>query len=454
MKTFFCVALIVLSCGFAVGQQYKVLWNFGSPNDGAQPLSNLILDRDGNLYGTTRWGGSSVFDCSFYCGTVFKLSPNGDGTWSETILYTFCSDVINVCVDGAEPMAGLIFDAKGNLYGTTSAGGTQCLINSCGVVFELSPPSSPGASWTETVLHSFCPNSTQSCPDGAEPLSGLTMDLSGNLYGTTSIGGSGHDRKNGAGGTVFELSHGASGWTETVLYNFCTLGQGEVCPDGTLPQAGVTFDKLGNLYGTTVGGGNYYGFGTLYELSPGANGWTETVLRTSRQSLAAWPLGTVSFDPLGNLYSTFSAGGQSPGVGGVFRLGPHGGGTEFSFDGNNGDKPAAGVLIDAKHSALYGTTSGGDSIGLNGTVFKMVAPEQLTVLYNFCSQPNCSDGAVPLASLIEDKSGNLYGTAKYGGTGTNCPGGCGVVFEIVQSSPEQKASQRPAVWHTILPSKD
>jgi uncharacterized repeat protein (TIGR03803 family) len=449
MKTLLCVALIVLSCGLVLGQQYKVLWSFaGSPNDGIRPLGSLLSDPAGNLYGTTLGGGSSSV-CTGGCGTVFELSPNSDGTWAETTLYNFCTDASNgVCLDGALPRAGLTFDAKGNLYGTTSAGGTTCQIGACtGTVFEISPPSSPGAAWTETVLYSFCTNSIKSCPEGAEPVGGLAIDASGNLYGTTSIGGSGHDEENDGGGTVFELSHGAGGWAETVLYNFCSLGQGNVCPDGTFPQAGVTFDKAGNVYGTTeFGGGNSsLGFGTVYKLSPGPNGWTETVIATSGQSLAGDPLGTVSIDPLGNLYSTFSNGGQ--GFGGAFRLGPHGGGAELSFSGNNGDGPTAGVLVDAKHGVLYGTTSGGSQFF--GTVFKITAPAQLTVLYNFCSQPNCADGAGPFASLIEDKSGNLYGATELGGANNQ-----GVVFEIVQSFPKQEASQPPPVWRAILPSKD
>src|SRR5580704_16997683 len=261
-KTFLCVTAILLCCSFVIGQsQYKVLWSFGSTNDGATPLSNVIFDHAGNLYGTTSHGGSaSACSLSGGCGTVFKLSPNSDGTWTETILYDFCSKVGNsVCLDGSYPKASLIFDAKGNLYGTTSAGGTPpCPIGACGTVFELSPPSSAGGGWVENVLYTFCVNeNSNACPDGMEPNSRLAMDASGNLYGTTPLGGSGHDTKNNGGGTVFELTHGAGGWAETVLYNFCSLGEGKVCTDGTSPQAGLTFDRVGNLYGTTESGGDF-----------------------------------------------------------------------------------------------------------------------------------------------------------------------------------------------------
>jgi uncharacterized repeat protein (TIGR03803 family) len=439
-STALLITITMLSCGFAVGQEYKVLYSFDTrAGDGAQPVSDLVRDHAGNLYGTTKFGGSSTV-CSSTCGTVFKLSPNADGTWIEEILYNFCSE--SSCQDGALPEAGLVFDSKGNLYGTTSAGGTH----SYGTVFQLSPPSSPSDSWTETVLYSFCSNYQENtCLDGAAPLSQLTFDMFGDLYGTTSSGGTGGTSGGCCeGGTVFKLSPSGGGWTETVIYNFCTAGG--ICADGVAPQAGVTFDKYGNLYGTTIAGGDYRSNGTVYKLTPGQNGWTETVLQTSKQSLAAAPRGAVSIDQLGNLYSTFSARGQL-GYGGLFRLGAHGGGTEFSFNGSNGNMPAAGVLLDGKRSALYGTTEIG---GVNnaGTIFTVTAPAQASVLYSFCSQSNCSDGQGPLASLLEDSSGNLYGTTKLGGANNQ-----GVVFELVQSPVKQKVSQHPPVWHAILPGK-
>jgi uncharacterized repeat protein (TIGR03803 family) len=437
-KILLCVLAILLASTLTLGQaQYKVLWSFGSGSDGALLFGNLTADRVGNLYGTTGAGGATSF-CTG-CGTVFKLSANTDGTWTETILYSFCSGGQS-CSDGAVPKAGLIFDASGNLYGTTASGGAH----SYGTVFEVSPPPSPGDKWKETVLYSFCANYQNStCLDGATPLSQLTYDTAGNLYGTTSSGGTGGTSGGCCeGGTVFELSPGATGWTETVLHNFCPGGG--ICADGLAPQAGVTFDKGGDLYGTTIAGGDYQGNGTVYKLSPGQNGWVETVLRTSMQSLAAAPLGAVSIDRLGNLYSTFSRGGQNPGVGGVFRLGIPGGATAFSFNGSDGNMPVAGVLLDSKQPTLYGTTEIG---GVNdaGTVFKMVAPANESVLYSFCSQPSCADGSRPLASVIEDEAGNLYGTTRQGGVYNQ-----GVAFEIVQSNPKQKAS----VWHAILPSKE
>jgi uncharacterized repeat protein (TIGR03803 family) len=437
------IATPLLSCVFVFAQsQYEMLWNFaGSPSDGAFPLANRIFDRMGNLYGTTKGGGSGTGSA----GTVFKLSPHNDGTWIATTLYSFCS---NRCLDGAFPQAGLVFDSAGNLHGTTYHGGSSALCgdtSGCGVVFELTPPSSSGSTWTESVLYNFCTNYiNRQCLDGFFPNSQLVFDASGNLYGTTTGGGSGHS----TGGTVFEVSHGSSGWTEAVLYNFCSLGTGNFCPDGAFPQAGVTFDKTGNLYGTTDLGGsiNSEGGGTVYKLSFGSSGWTETILLASKSSgNGSNPMATVSFDTLGSLYTTFSmfGGPGGNGAGGVVRLGAHGGNSGFSFGGVNGSKPVAGVLI--RHNTLYGTTeSGGSSFG--GTVFKISPPAQEAVLYNFCSQLNCTDGNGPTAGLVADTAGNLYGTAPSGGAY-----GQGVVFEIVGAFPKQSTSKRPAALRTILP---
>jgi uncharacterized repeat protein (TIGR03803 family) len=443
MKTItLCAALVFLTCGSALGQtQYKVLWTFqGSPNDGARPAANLVMDSAGNLYGTTRLGGSGTMAS----GVVFELLPQGNGTWTETILHNFCTRVVNgFCADGAYPQAGLILDRAGNLYGTTEGGGSgfECFsgLGGCGTVFKLSPPSSPGGTWSERTLYGFCTVvSNGNCLDGNSPYGALTFDSSGNLYGTTSAGGSGTPKTQHGGGIVFELSHKSGKWTETVLYNFCSVSE---CLDGLAPMAGVTLDKAGNLYGTTESGGDPLGKGTLYQLSPSSNGWVETVLRNAMHSLAAGPLGTVSVDQLGNLYSTFSAGEQNASFGGVFRVGPHGGGTYFLFDGNNGDEPVAGVLLDQKNGSLYGTTSGaGNSVS---TVFKMVAPAQLTVLYTFCSQPNCADGFGASAGVIEDNFGNLYGTTQYGGVNN-----LGVAYEVLQSVSKEETSRRaPACFH-------
>jgi uncharacterized repeat protein (TIGR03803 family) len=203
---------------------FKTLHNFsgGKGNDGISPLAGVVFDAAGNLYGTTDAAGG------LGGGTVFKLTPNGDGTWTESKLYSFCSQPN--CADGKAPYGDLILDHSGNLYGTTYKGGAY----GEGAVFELTPGSS---GWTETVLYSFTRGA-----DGRLPLAGLIFDGNGNLYGTT-IGGGSADA-----GVVFELTPGSSGWTETALYSFCSL---QYCDDGDSPYAGLVFDGNGNLYGTT-----------------------------------------------------------------------------------------------------------------------------------------------------------------------------------------------------------
>jgi uncharacterized repeat protein (TIGR03803 family) len=428
---FWFMVMLVLGCGLALGQTYKVLWSFGgAPNDGANPVGNLVFDSAGNLYGTTQWGGNVTNSHCFGagCGTVFELSPNPDGTWTNTVLYSFCANyAAGSCLDGQEPVAGLSMDAEGNLYGTTYNGGAvYCPSASagCGTVFELSPPASPGGAWTETVVHSFCANYVNGrCLDGEFPSGHLTFDTAGNLYGTTSSGGSGA----WLGGTVFELSLTAGAWTETVLYNFCVNGVYFHCSDGSGPLAGVTFDKSGNLYGTTQVGGTPKGDGggTVYSLTPGSNGWVETTLVAFHQgdNELRTPESVVSFDSKGNLYSTAYNGGPAN-LGGVFRFNPNSGITRaLLFSSNSGGvKPSAGVLVDQKTSAVYGTTTAGWIGG--GTVYKVTQSGEETVIYAFCQQENCADGEAPAASLTLHE-GKLFGTTEAGGAS-----GFGVVYEI------------------------
>jgi uncharacterized repeat protein (TIGR03803 family) len=414
-KSFFgsCIALLfALSILAAAQAQYKVLYSFGTnPNDGFNPNGGLVFDSPGNLYGTVQFGGS----CD-ECGIAFELSPSQGGSWTETILYNFCSQPS--CVDGGLPQAGLILDDSGNLYGTTLTGG----VHGVGTVFELSPPSIPGGEWGETVLWSF-----GGTGDGAGPYSKLTWDPLGNLYGTTSGAMMGR-------GAVFELSPGPTGWTEKVLYTFCP--NFPHCSDGRQPMAGVTFDKSGNLYGTTQFGGHGggEGWGIAYELSPTLGGdWRETAVHLFSSSSAGQPLSEVNFDDAGNLYGTLSQGGSgSPAqCGAVFRLHPTQGDWKngifpFNESGALGCQPQAGVFVDNQTKSLYGTTKYG---GGAGTAFKITGRNLIT-LYSFCSQPSCSDGSYPASSLTPYK-GQLYGTSTEGGTSSACGQlGCGVVFQI------------------------
>jgi uncharacterized repeat protein (TIGR03803 family) len=256
--------------------------------DGWQPFAGMIFDAAGNLYGTTAGGGATVTEaCHDSCGVVFKLAPNPDGTWTESVLHSFTG------TDGDLPDAGLIFDAAGNLYGTTFEGGAD----RSGVVFKLAP--NPDGTWTESVLYSFTGG-----VDGGYPAAGLTLDPAGNLYGTTFEGGA--DRS----GVVFKLAPNPDGtWTESVLYSF-TGGA-----DGAYPR-GLIFDAAGNLYGTTEYGGAY-GDGVVFKLSPRSSGWSETVLH-SFLGFGQQPFAPVIFDPAGNLYGTTQWGNGNYGL--VFEI--------------------------------------------------------------------------------------------------------------------------------------
>ena len=235
------------------GYGERILHSFGHGHDGFLPASSLIFDAAGNLYGTTYYGGFSSTNCNpdvhVSCGTVFELSPTTSGPWTETILHSFG----NSGTDGNFPYGGLIFDASGNLYGTTTGGGNSSSCGSavgCGIVFELSP--STGGVWTESILHNFNGDTT----DGSSPDDSLIFDASGNLYGTA-----GGDGLHG-GGVVFELSPAGGGiWNETLLHSF---GLGH---DGKYPNSGLVFDASGNLYGSTIEGGAY-GNGTAFEITP------------------------------------------------------------------------------------------------------------------------------------------------------------------------------------------
>jgi uncharacterized repeat protein (TIGR03803 family) len=241
------------------GWKGKTLYSFGGYNgDGHSPYAGLIMDKSGNLFGTTQFGGKYGCGTGDGCGVVFKLTRSKAG-WTETILHTFCSE--SNCSDGGFPVAPLIFDKAGNLYGTTQEGGAPLFCTTtyegCGTVFELKP--NPDGSWTENVLYTFVGGS-----DGGVPMGGVVFDRAGNLYGTTSVGGGSTQCTPGCG-TLFELTPSArGGWTETLLYSFCSETN---CTDGDAPYAGVILDQVGNLYGTTFEGGTA-GAGVVFEFTP------------------------------------------------------------------------------------------------------------------------------------------------------------------------------------------
>lgn len=273
------------------------LYTFPGGNAGSNPYDagRLIMDSSGNFYGTTYEGGAHQQ------GTVFEISISG-GIAKETVLYSFDASSFNM--DGDYPYAGLIMDAKGNLYGTTSKGGGS---SGYGTVFELSPPVPPSTTWTATVLYVF-----KGSPDGNDPYGGLIMEPNGNLYGTTVSGGL-HNI-----GTVYELSRSGSGWIETILHSFGAGG------DGYEPYAPLLLAKNGDLYGTTKYGGAH-SFGTAYKLSYLGLSWVETVLYSFKGSVngpdGCYPFASLIMDAGGNLYGTTYLGGAH-GLGTVFELSP------------------------------------------------------------------------------------------------------------------------------------
>jgi uncharacterized repeat protein (TIGR03803 family) len=341
-------------CGtaFMLNQAGKMVgsYSFGGTN-GMDPAAGLLRDATGNFYGTTLYGGTNEPSCGTSgCGIVFKLSPKG----KETVIHKFTATP-----DGFFPESLLVEDAAGNLYGTAYLGGT----NGLGAVFKID------ATGSETVLYSFTGGS-----DGCFPDPGVSLDLSGNLYGVTLNGGAGFC--DSGAGVVFKLDPAGN---ETVLHTF---GGG----DGANPYSVLIFDSEGNLYGTTQNGGTsegcgFSGCGTVFELSPQQNGsWSETVL--------------YSFCSLSECA--------------------------------DGERPMSGPLARDFAGNLYGTTLFGGKLD-DGVVFKLDASGNETVLHAFTGG---SDGAFPVPGLTMDSAGNLYGATDEGGDACAPKFTCGVVFEI------------------------
>jgi uncharacterized repeat protein (TIGR03803 family) len=369
----------------------KVLYRFQGGSDGGQPEASLIRDAAGNLYGTTVSGGTGNN------GVVFKLAPDG----TETTLYMFAGGT-----DGAEPKAGLLSDRTGTFYGTTErGGGTGCVqALGCGVVFKLAPDG------TETVLYRFLGGA-----DGAFPDAALIADKSGNLYGTTNVGGIANGHCSLGCGTVFKL---APDGTETVLHAFTGKA------DGAYPHASLLSGKSGNLYGTTQEGGDKdcgfsheYECGTVFRLAPDGK---ETVLHAFKVYLGDGyqPQSNLIADSAGSLYGTTAGGGDfTYKAGTVFKLAADGTETLLhAFKISDGYTPLGGLVRDTAGN-LYGTTLSGGARA-DGVVFKLAPDGTETLL-----QELKGNSANPEAGLIADKRGRLYGTAANGHSN-------GSVFEV------------------------
>jgi uncharacterized repeat protein (TIGR03803 family) len=437
------LALVIFASNLSAAEwKEKVLYSFQGGNDGAVPAGGVVFDKQGNLYGATTY--TSSCPTTFECGTVFELSPHQqkDGAWTETTLHLFQGHNQN---DGGSPEGGVILDANGNVYGTTAYGGSgPCILLGtavgCGTVYEMVPPKQKGGAWTEKVLYSFRGNK-----DGQFPWGDLVFDAAGNLYGATQFGG-------GYGscdspyyqhcGTIFELiaprTKGGK-WKEKVLYSF------KNGKDGATPNGELVIDRKASIYGTTYSGGKQIctggngpvGCGVVFELISRTKGqWTEKVVHSFTGGKDGYRSSAgLVFDSVGNLYGTATAGGTS-GEGVLFRLAPpHKAGAPWTERllhqfGTGTDGVLPGGLVFDLSGRLYGVARGGKLPG--GVVFRLALQQgnhwTYALLYNLGGFP---DGARPQAAPVFDGKGNVYGTTLEGGTGQNCQGGCGTVFETL-----------------------
>lgn len=369
-----------------------VIYSFGGDEDGEYADTDLVRDASGNLYGTTVQGGAHG------SGTVWQLHPNGDGTWTHSVLYSFTGGA-----DGGEPYKGVTLDAAGNLYGTAVTGGGGVCEGGCGVAYKLT---NNGGSWSQRVIHTF-----QGTDDGQGPGARLTVDGNGYVYGMAPTGG-----QYGAG-TIYEMKPiSERRWKFRVLHAF-TGGD-----DGAGGSAGALVFHGSDLYGAATAGG-HYGEGTIYRLSPGAyGGWHFKVLyQFLGEPDAGFPYGGLSFDGLGNIYgTTYYAGANDAGT--VYELSPpkrHGDWTErllYSFSGGaDGSGSIANVVFDTAGN-IYGTTSEGGAAGM-GVIFKLAPGAHHTwsesVAHNFAGPP---DGAFAYNGMVGDGAGNFFGSTVHGGS--------------------------------------
>jgi uncharacterized repeat protein (TIGR03803 family) len=357
------------------------------------------------------YGTTSVGGSGIGYGTVYELTHNRS-SWIFAPLYTFAGGS-----DGESPQFRVVIGPGGSLYGTTYQGGACSYFGGCGTVFSLRPPVSVcpnvNCSWPESVLYRF-----QGPPnDGWGPYSDLVFGQDRSLYGTTLAGGTGTCLGGAGCGVIYQLKPSGGSWTESVIHNFSGI-------DGAEPTGAVIFDRVGNLYGTASASGQY-GYGSVYELMPSGTGWLAQVLYSfDAGSDGANPEGGVVFDQSGNLYGVTNRGGATGG-GTIYELSPSSGGwiltILYSFSGFS-SLAQNGLIMDGSGN-LYGTTYNGGPANI-GTVFKLARSNGVwtyTLLHDFSG----SDGAYPTSSATIDSNGNLYGTTSEGGSF-----GQGVLYEI------------------------
>lgn len=395
VRGFLLSLVFALGASVAQAENVTVIHAFSGDNkDGASPIGNLVLGSGGAIYGALAAGGSERCEC----GAVFEIQPK---TGKQTVLHVFSGNS-----DGNSPSGGLIMDSAGNLYGVTQDGGK----NSDGAVYMIT------AKGKESVLYAFC--SKKNCTDGSSPFGTLVVDKSGNVFGTTSIGGALNQ------GTIFEIPKNG---VETVLYSFKGGNK-----DGSDPRAGLIEDSHGNLFGTTEGGGPAncagLGCGTVFEFTKaGKEKVVYNFCTVKKCTDGVAPQAGVIEDSAGNLYGTTSGGGTRE-KGTIFKVAPNGKETLlYSFCIVNktaacadGAEPLANLYEDASGN-LYGSTLGGGADS-QGVIFELLANGKEQVLHAFTG---INDGAQPDANLIPDGSGNLYGTAQFNGKANG-----GVMFTI------------------------
>ncbi len=412
-----CGLILVIAPNGLAASKYKVLYSFQGGSDGADPYGGLTFDASGNLYGATYYGGADNQQCDTIdgmgCGTVFRLTP-GSGAWTESVLYAFCSQ--SSCADGAYPNGSMVLDAAGALYGTTGYGGGCGTYDGCGIAFELAPDSkggwqykllyqfqqriggptgglifdqkgnlygtggdaafvlTPGSgSWTEKDLYTFC--SGQNCRDGSGPTGGLIWGVGGILYGTTYEGGQNSFGCYFGCGVLFKLTHKSKDeWRESVLHTLAPA-------DGAYPVGVLISDGHGNLYGTTTAAGAF-GAGTAFSLRPDSNGrWKYSVLHEFGPGYMGDYLfrSGLALDQAGNLYGTawtYGTGNcNGGGCGLVYKLAPGRHGRWKYTDlydftgGQDGGLPNGGLIPDKKGN-LYGVAQMGGTTG-NGVAFEV-----------------------------------------------------------------------------------
>jgi uncharacterized repeat protein (TIGR03803 family) len=403
-----CAAFALCATTMALpAQTFTTLHSFDG-QDGELPHAGLVQASDWNLYGATVGGGADSRG-----GTIFKIAPNG----ALTTLYSFCSQ--SGCADGAYPYAGLVQARSGELYGTTTGGGT----NQRGTVFKIA------LNGGLTTLHSFC--SQTGCTDGEYPAGTLVEASNGDLYGTTSGGGA-----NDSSGTVFKITPSGA---LTTLYSFCSLSG---CTDGKSPTAGLVQAVDGDFYGTTeTGGANCRnGCGTVFKITlSGALTTLHSFCSGTDCRDGAAPVAGLIQAYDGNFYGTTLEGGEHA-LGTIFKITPGGTLTTLhSFCSQTGCPDGSypnGGLVQAIDGDLYGTTTFGGACALAsgcGTIFKITPSGALTTLHDFCSQSECTDGDIPDAALVQGADGNFFGTTNFGGAsigGCSSGNGCGTVFSL------------------------